>query len=194
MGVVAGMHVAAIFVIAHSFGIIPPMLRPENIEVISVDQPPPPDVSPAHVDPAFEDPTIRVPIPDDPSYESPAQPDSIAAQPIDPGLSNPVGPGSATIPEIVNAHLDAHHPLSQPPYPAPDIRLGNEGNAEVEVYVLPSGRIGEARIARSTGFDRLDRSALEEAKRNWKMIPATRDGVAIAQWYKVRVTFKLTNR
>ncbi len=35
---------------------------------------------------------------------------------------------------------------------------------------------------------------LEEAKRNWRLIPATRDGVPIAQWYKVRVTFKLTNQ
>ena len=54
--------------------------------------------------------------------------------------------------------------------------------------------MGEARIVRSTGFERLDRSALEEARRSWRLIPATRDGVPIAQWYKVRVTFKLTNQ
>jgi len=60
--------------------------------------------------------------------------------------------------------------------------------------VLPNGRVGDARIVRSTGYERLDKSALDEAKRNWRLVPATRDGQPVAQWYKVRVTFKLTTR
>ena len=83
--------------------------------------------------------------------------------------------------------------MSQPRYPSADTRLGNEGNVDVEVYVLPNGRVGDARIARSSGFERLDQSAVEEARRNWRLVPATRDGVPFPQWYKVRVTFKLTS-
>ena len=88
---------------------------------------------------------------------------------------------------------DPRRPLTQPPYPAEEIRAGNEGNADLEVYVLPNGRVGDARIARAAARA-LDESALDEAKRKWRLLPATRDGVPIAQWYRVRVVFKLTNR
>ena len=47
--------------------------------------------------------------------------------------------------------------------------------------------------ARSSGFERLDQSAIDEAKRSWRLVPATKAGVPFAQWYKVRVTFKLTS-
>jgi protein TonB len=96
--------------------------------------------------------------------------------------------------DIVNARQDASHPLSQPRYPAWDTSEGNQGNVDVELYVLPNGRVGDARIVRSSGFERLDQSTIDEAKRNWRLLPATRDGVPFAQWYKVRVTFKLTNK
>ena len=62
---------------------------------------------------------------------------------------------------------------------------------DIEIYVLPNGRVGDARIVKSSGFERLDRSALDEASRNWRLMPATRDGVPFAQWYRLRVIFKL---
>jgi protein TonB len=194
MSVVAGMHVAVFFLIARSLGIVPPILQPDDIKVVPMDEPARRDEPPARVDPVLQNPPIQVPVPEDPQYERPVQETSIAAQPIDPGVTTPDAAGSADIPHIVNARQDARHPLSQPRYPSPDIREGNEGNADVEVYVLPDGRVGDARIARSSGFERLDQSAIEEAKRNWRLSPATRAGVPFAQWYKVRVTFKLTNR
>jgi TonB family protein len=53
--------------------------------------------------------------------------------------------------------------------------------------------VGDARIIKSTGYDELDRAALTEAKRNWRLLPATRDGVAIPAWHRLRVTFKLND-
>ena len=38
------------------------------------------------------------------------------------------------------------------------------------------------------------RAALAEAKRNWRLLPAKRDGVPIAQWHRLRVTFKLNQQ
>jgi hypothetical protein len=40
----------------------------------------------------------------------------------------------------------------------------------------------------------LDQSAVDEAKRRWRLQPATRDGVPFAQWHKLRVVFELRNR
>jgi TonB family protein len=56
------------------------------------------------------------------------------------------------------------------------------------------GRVGDARIVKSTGFPALDQSALDEAKRKWRLTPATRDGVPFAQWHRLRVTFKLNTQ
>ena len=60
--------------------------------------------------------------------------------------------------------------------------------------MLPNGRVGDARIVQEHGIRRLDRSALEEAQRSWRLMPATRDGVPFAQWYALRVIFKLKNQ
>jgi TonB family protein len=49
-------------------------------------------------------------------------------------------------------------------------------------------------VLRSTGFPALDQSAMAEAKKRWRMLPATRDGVPFAQWHRLRVVFKLENR
>ena len=100
----------------------------------------------------------------------------------DPQPQGPVdGPGSSEpMPRLTAVAMDPRHPLTQPPYPPGSIRDNEQGNADVEVYVLPNGRVGEARIVRSTGFERLDRAALEEARRYWRFTPATRDGTPVA--------------
>jgi protein TonB len=195
MGIVAGMHVAAFFMIATSLGIIQTAKPPDVLVGEVIDQTPTRDDPPPTVEPTIERPdqvTLPVPILD-------LNMDSdlgISADLVEPELlPPPETSGSAVVvPNIVPPRMDARRPLTQPPYPASEVRAGNQGNADVEVYVLPNGRVGDARILRSTGFEKLDRSALEEAKRNWRLIPATRDGEPVAQWYKVRVTFKITNQ
>jgi periplasmic protein TonB len=194
MGVVAGMHVAAFFMIASSLGIISAPKPPDVIQTIPVERPQPretpPEIPPPTLEPAHD---VQLPMPLVDNFDFDL---GITADLVEPDLlPPPQETGSAVVePAIIGPRIDARRPLTQPPYPASDTRLGNEGTAYVEVYVLPNGRVGEARIAKSTGFERLDRSALEEARRNWRLIPATRDGVPIAHWYKVAVTFKITNQ
>ena len=196
MGIVAGAHAALILLVGRGLGIVPPLIddKPPDIFTTLVEKPRPIDDRPLVADPKLESTTIRIPLPDEPKYDVNIE-NTIVAQPDLPGdIDVDTGPGTNAIQDFVGVRQDARHPLSQPRYPSPDIREGNEGNADVEVYVLPNGRVGDARIARSSGFERLDQSAVEEAKRNWRLVPATRAGVAVAQWYKVRVTFRLTNR
>jgi len=198
MGIVVGAHAALILLVGRGLGIVPPLIdKPDDLSTTFIHEALPPIVDPPPLqDPPLQATTIRVPVPEDRQFE-PVVENAIGAQPIEPGdiaTDTGEGGGSNAIPELVGVRQDARHPLSQPRYPSPDIREGNEGNADVEVYVLPNGRVGDARIARSSGFERLDQSAIDEAKRNWRLIPATRGGEPVAQWYKVRVTFKLTNR
>jgi periplasmic protein TonB len=196
MGIVAGMHVAAFYMIATSLGIIHTE-QPPTTEGYFVPEAPQPDDPLPRLDPVIEPPPDRTwfvepePVPFEPESNA-----GISGEFVPPGELPPPAGGAARVEPsipVTAPRLDARRPLTQPPYPASDTRLGNEGTADVEIYVLPNGRVGDARILKSTGFERLDRSTLEEARRSWRLIPATRDGVPIAQWYKVRVTFKLTN-
>ena len=194
MGVVAALHAAALFVIARSLGLVPPLeeIKPIVTNVIDEVRPPedPPPLPAVDVTPPRD---IFVPLPDAPPMDIEQPPDVLTQPPSD--VVRPPDVGTAFQgPVMVGVRQDPRHPLSQPPYPARAIREGSTGTADIEVYVLPSGRVGDARVIRSTGFDALDASALEEAKRKWRLMPATRDGVAYAQWHRLRVTFKLNEQ
>lgn len=195
MGIVAGMHVAIFFVVATAL-VIKKDAPPEAMTGTVIDQPEIPIEPIPTSQPNMQSVDLYVPRPVDPAFETEAElpPDAIGAQvlPSD-GVIDPQG-SADPMPVIQGVRHDPRRPLTQPQYPPSEIRAGNEGNADVEVYVLPNGRVGDARIARSTGHARLDQAAIEEAKRNWRLLPATRDGVAIPQWHRVRVVFRITNR
>jgi periplasmic protein TonB len=194
IGFVAGMHVALLFVLARSFGMMPPpdIVRTEGVVIDELNEPEPPpplptpDVEYQSQEVFVAQHEVPIDVENDPPQDitPPAGPDIIGGE----------GGGSGrgvVMPSIVGVQSDPRHPLTQPPYHPADIREGNQGAVEVEVYVLPDGRVGDARIMKSSGFPRMDRATLDEAKRRWRLIPATRDGVPVAQWYPLRVVFKL---
>ena len=198
MGLVAAIHVAALFVIARSLGIVPKIdvAPPDDVQATIIEQERPPEPIPVIDDRVDLDPLrVFVPTPEVPPIDNDISTDSITAEarPVD---QIPIGPGSAD-PEpvsLVNVRADPRRPLSQPPYPASLIRNGTEGSVDVEVFVQPSGRVADARIVRSSGHELFDRATLDEARRNWRLLPATRNGEPYAQWYRLRVVFKLKNQ
>lgn len=197
MTLVAAVHVAALFLIARSLGIVPAItLEPKRViaEVLPTELPPE-DPPPAPRDPTMEHQEVLVPIPDEVVIDDNMIDDSITARQLPLG-EIPLGPGTAVVePDtLVNVRNDPRHPLTQPPYPASYIRQGIEGNVDVEIFVQPNGRIGDARVVRSSGYELFDRAALDEARRSWRMLPATRNGEPYAQWYRLRVVFKLKNQ
>jgi periplasmic protein TonB len=193
MGVVAAMHVGVLYLIADSMGIVPSIL-PAKTEITIIDEAPPPDEvlpPPQPVDFTRAD-TVVLP---DPPLDLVYEPADVITGPPPDVVESRVDGGSAVVqPFIVGVSQDSRYPLSQPPYPPSEVRAGNTGTTEIEVYVLPNGRVGDARIVKSTGFEALDRSALEEAKRKWRLTPATQDGVPFAQWHRLKVTFKLNQQ
>jgi protein TonB len=194
MGAVAGLHAAALYLIATSLGIVPPLISEPTVATVIDEVRPPDDPPPATPQPQLVDPRLTVPPPDQVNLDFESPPDAIFAE-VD---NNPPRPPDIipTVPQhtIVAARMDSRYPLTQPTYPARDIREGNEGTVELEVYVMPTGRIGDVRVVRSTGSPSLDQSAIDEAKRRWRMLPATRDGEPYAQWHRLKVTFNLKNR
>jgi periplasmic protein TonB len=101
-------------------------------------------------------------------------------------------PGSAVPvpPVLIQPQSDPRYPFTEPEYPTAEIRMGHEGTVWLSIEILPNGRVGLVRIDQSSGFVRLDDSAVREAKK-WRMKPGMQDGVAIAMWKRVPVTFQL---
>ncbi|MBW2602005.1 MAG: energy transducer TonB, partial [Deltaproteobacteria bacterium] len=58
------------------------------------------------------------------------------------------------------------------------------------VEVLKSGKVGRINMVTSSGFDVLDKAALEAVK-GWRFIPGTRNGNRTRQWVVVPVRFRL---
>ena len=195
MGIVVAFHAALLVVLARGFGVMPSFVKPEPLVGSLIDDRPiPVDDAPPIGPPKFDDPQIWIPQPDPlaPEQETPPPPDTIGGKPQTGGET---GGGGSAVPQpvIESVRMDARYPLTQPPYPIARIRNGDEGVVDLEVYVLPNGRVGDTRVRKSSGFEDFDRAAMQEARRSWRMTPATRDGVPFAQWYPLRVVFKLTN-
>jgi TonB family protein len=77
-----------------------------------------------------------------------------------------------------------------PEYPRVSRRLDEQGTLTVRIHVGADGSVGDVELLESSGYERLDRSALD-AIAKWRFEPATRDGVAIPWKLDHRVTFAL---
>ncbi len=81
-----------------------------------------------------------------------------------------------TGPVTLSAELSVSCPtLTAPIYPAISRRMGEEGKLILRVELDENGRIDQARVVDSSGYDRLDNAALEAVK-NWQCRPSIRDG------------------
>jgi len=83
--------------------------------------------------------------------------------------------------------------ITQPEYPPASRRAGEEGTVHLQVYVLETGRAGEIKVAKTSGFPKLDEAAVKEVQRNWRFVPGKEDGKPVAMWHVFAVTFRLTD-
>ncbi|RYF13541.1 MAG: energy transducer TonB, partial [Comamonadaceae bacterium] len=78
----------------------------------------------------------------------------------------------------------------QPDYPAISRRLGEEGQVMLRVLIGADGSAQQVELRRSSGYERLDRAALETVRR-WRFVPGKRNGVPEAMWFNVPIHFVL---
>ncbi len=122
----------------------------------------------------------------------------VAPQPAPPAIAAavaPTAPAPAPAPpapprlELPSSDAD-YLQNPKPPYPAISKRLGEQGNVVVRVLIGVDGSAQRAEIRQSSGFDRLDQSALATVLK-WRYVPGKRAGVAEAMWFNVPVNFVL---
>ena len=141
---------------------------------------------PADIEPQLEKPeVVWVPIAPDFAIESPAE----AGRPQ---VASQLGSGRPDVPGSLAS--DAGIAVLQrvlPQYPVESVRAGEEGSAVLQVLVDEGGRASEVRVARSTGFERLDDSAVK-AVSLWKFAPSTKGALAVATWGELELRFELS--
>ncbi len=193
---IGGFHLAVLWALVSALHIHNSSKPPADMQMAVIDAPKPPTPPPfTPADPGRRitmspdpiPPTIGPLPPDDPPLTTPEAPITLPQVPEWPPVAH-------SQPVITGAAVDPHHPLTQPPYPMTAIRNNEEGSVALEVLVGVDGRVHDARIARSSGSDRLDKAAIAEARSRWQLRPATRDGVPFEQWLTLRVVFRLENR
>lgn len=79
----------------------------------------------------------------------------------------------------------------KPEYPSASRRMNEEGTVLLMLLVGPDGSVQQAKIQKSSGFDRLDQAATKTALRYWRFKPALSNGQPIASWFRFAVTFRL---
>lgn len=152
-------------------------------EITEEDKPPPPPPEVEVAPPPFvPPPDIAIDIPAESSNTT-----AITATTQKPVAKPPPPPPVARTPPKANPR----RPPSLPDYPAQSKRLGEEGATVLRLYILEDGRVGEAQVAKSSGFPRLDEAAVKHAKRSWKFQPGTEGGKPVAMWYEFRVVWKI---
>ena len=79
---------------------------------------------------------------------------------------------------------------SPPEYPLLARRRNYHGTVLLEVLVTREGTVGSVRLARSSGFEMLDRAAMKGV-RKWLFHPGKRGDEVVEMWVKVPIRFQL---
>jgi len=192
----------------------PPSAEPPAEEPLPVVRPAP---RPART-PERRQARPRVPAPSQPPavQSAPATVDALPSAPAEPSASEDSSPHidiSAAVAVVVGGMADGERKAQgwgggrdgdyvgpdfkanylsnpEPEYPPRSRRLREQGLVKLRVHVTVEGRAGEVTLHTSSGFERLDRAALDAVKR-WRFRPAQQAGMPVAGWVIVPVRFEL---
>lgn len=120
---------------------------------------------PCHVAFAYQFASSQEPLPDIPDYATPTGADSTE---IYPEMIKPV----------------------QPDYPRSARNAGHEGTVWVQCLVDKQGKVQEARVLHSSGYESLDKAALKAA-RKCEFSPGMQDGKPVLCWLSFKYDFYL---
>lgn len=180
----------------------PPVAQPRK----AAPAPTPPQPAPAQPQPVARPATTPAPaaLPAatqaEPSPNAPtatlAQPSTAAPASLAVAAGTPQATPASTTPAPAPAKVELPNASAsylnnpKPPYPALSKRLGEEGKVVVRAWIDTNGRATQAEIKTSSGYDRLDQTALQTVL-NWRYIPGQRAGVPEAMWFNIPLNFVL---
>ncbi|GAB2580412.1 hypothetical protein GCM10027034_09260 [Ramlibacter solisilvae] len=159
---------------------------------------PPPPLPQPKVTPEKQPVAKRTPAPQaapqplaitDPTPAPNAPTGTLMSQPPAPSLSS--APAAPAAPAVQLPSTEADY-LQNPKatYPPMSRRMGEQGMVLVRVLVGADGQPQKAELKRTSGYERLDKSALEYVMK-CRYVPGKVGGVAQAMWYDAPVNYVL---
>lgn len=189
------LHGAAITAVVMSKSyIINPSQTPTQVELIEVDDPPPPTMPEQPVDPELPD--VPVTVTSDPIPLQEVRPRIEPPITFDPGPLTRLDPPPPPPPPpprdpVVRPAQFANNAALQPPYPPRLIRQNVEGNVTVRVRIGADGRVTEVQRV-SADHELFFEATREHALRRWRFTPETRNGHPVASWQTHTVQFRIS--
>lgn len=112
--------------------------------------------------------------------------------PPPPAPSTPMAEKNDTMGAPVTPPREDAHSLNnpKPAYPSLSRRLRETGTVILDVLILVDGSVGEIKLKESSGFKRLDDTAMKAVKQ-WRYSPAKRGNEPIEYWYVQPIEFTL---
>ena len=184
------LHIALIYALATglAYRAIQIVRAPIVTRIISEARPPPPEAPPPPPQLA-PPPAAFVPPPEvHIATPPPPPPKSTAITVVTP--TKPVAPPPVAVPVRVAPRLDLQR-SQQPEYPGASRRLGEQGTVVIQALVGVDGRVLEAKVLQSSGYDRLDQAALAGVKADYRFVPGTVDGKPQPMWFTFKFNWKL---
>jgi protein TonB len=167
------------------------------MDLLDLSAPPPAPEAPPP--PELAEPEIYVPPPavefardtPPPIVATADQPQAAPPAPVAIRAPAVPAPRPAAPPTMVAADLGATMISAKPPsYPLESRRKREQGTVVLALTLGTDGGVADIRLAKSSGYDRLDRAALG-AVRHWRWSPTIRDGIAVAVRGTVEIPFVL---
>ncbi len=198
-----GFHsLLAVSIVAHvaALAVAPVVLSPRlnvrseriSVSVRTVNVPAPPVAEVAPPEPIVPEKVVEKPIPDKPKPVAKIVPKRIAPPAPAP---QPQPAAAARVEETVARVVDTEPvPWSRnrpPSYPQSAQNAGQEGTVFLKLLVLSSGKVGNVKMLRSSGFTILDNAARKAAAR-YRFTPASRAGRAVEYEATIPFEFELT--
>lgn len=186
IGLVAALHVFVIYALASGLATefvnkLPSELKAQVVQQQQVKPKAPPPPPPQLVKP----PPPFVPPPEF-SIQSNAPSNSTAISQVTGKRAPPPKPAAPIErPKPVGRGHDCYAG-----YPPISKRLGEQGKVILKFTVNTNGSVSDVKIAKSSGYSRLDHAAVACAG-NWKYRPATQGGKPIAITYEASVLYQL---
>lgn len=166
--------------------------KPKPVQPEPEKEPKPPKQHKAQAKKAVAKPTPAKPLP-----VAEASPKAVsAAEPVAEVAKNEAvaeTPKPEPEPQATPPVASANRALNKAPlYPNLSRRLKEQGTVYLHVLVLKNGKVGQLKLKQSSGFARLDQSALN-AVRGWTYQPAMKLGQPINFWFVQPVVFNLNS-
>ena len=191
------VHGAIVAIIALGLGqseALTEMARPLAVRLVEAVRPeekppaPPPKTPPKAQPKMLKAPVLATATPNSNSSVVVQEQPPVLVAPV--VVPNPVP--APPVESLVEASFDANYLSNpKPPYPSASRRLGEAGTVYLRVHVSTEGQAHKIELKTSSGFPRLDQSALETVAQ-WRFVPAKRGSTAVTSWVVVPVVFSLT--